>query len=154
MNLRQSYLGMIRRVSGGWDAMCATLGYSRDALENRVYEKKGQSLLVETALQMQSISGTKLFAEAIATISGGVFVMLPESSEIDNEALLSKFNKLHTHIGLLSRRFNEATEDGEIDKRERADLSAIGDEIHRHTQELLALTFRIYCRSDDEKVEA
>ncbi|SFD03408.1 YmfL family putative regulatory protein [Collimonas sp. OK412] len=154
MNLRQSYLGMIKAFSGGWDAMCGALGYSRDALENRIYEKKGQSLWVETALQMQSLSGTTLFAEAVATASGGVFVTLPAPSEIDNEALLSKFNKLHTHIGLLSRRFNEATEDGEIDKRERADLAAIGDEIHRHTQELLALTFRIYCRGEEEKVAA
>lgn len=101
---------------------------------------------------MQSLSDTKLFAEAISTESGGVFVMLPPQIEIDNEALLSKFNKLHSQIGLLSRRFNEATEDGEIDKRERADLAAIGDEIHRHTQELLALTFRIYCRGEEEKV--
>jgi hypothetical protein len=150
MNIRQSYLGMIKAFPGGWDAMCAALGFSRDSMENRIYEKKGQSLMVETALQMQSFSGTTLFAEAVATASGGVFVTLPAPSEIDNEALLSKFNQLHTHIGLLSRRFNEATEDGEVDKRERADLSAIGDEISRHTQELLALTFRIYCREEEK----
>ncbi|AEK63194.1 YmfL family putative regulatory protein [Collimonas fungivorans] len=146
MNLRQSYLSMIKQFSGGWDAISAALGMSRDALENRIYERKGQSLCVDTALQMQAFSSTTYFAEAIATASGGVFVAMPSAVDIDNEALLNKFNQLHSHIGLLSRRFSEATADGEVDKRERADLSAIGDEIHKDMQELLGLTFRIYCR--------
>ncbi|PFH08123.1 hypothetical protein BCF11_0475 [Collimonas sp. PA-H2] len=154
MSRRQSYLKMIKAFPGGWDAMAAAMGITRNALENRTYERQGQTMSVDKAMQMQVFSDTALFAQCIAIESGGVFVMLPAPHEIDNEALLSKFNKLYAHIGLLSRRFNEATEDGEIDKRERADLAAIGDEISRHTQELLALTFRIYCRSDDEKVEA
>jgi hypothetical protein len=149
VNLRQSYLSMIKQFAGGWDAIAAALGMTRDALENRIYERKGQSLCVDTALQMQAFAGTTHFAEAIATVSGGVFVALPAAENIDNDALLSKFNQLHTHIGLLSRRFSEATADGEVDKRERADLSAIGDEINKHTQELLALTFRIYCRPEN-----
>lgn len=146
MNLRQAYLGMIKNFSGGWDAMCGALGMSRDALENRIYERRGQSVCVDTALQMQAFSGTKHFAEAIATASGGVFVQIPQSSDVDNDALLAKFNALHAQIGLLSVRFSEATADGEVNKRERADLAAIGDKIHRATQELLALTFAVYCR--------
>lgn len=146
MNLRQSYLGMIKSFSGGWDAMCGALGMSRDALENRIYERRGQSVCVDTALQMQQFAGTTHFAEAIASISGGVFVRIPQSCDVDNDALLLKFNELHAQIGLLSQRFSEATADGEVDRRERADLAAIGDEIHRATQELLALTFSIYCR--------
>jgi hypothetical protein len=154
VNLRQSYLNMIKAFSGGWDAISAALGMSRDALENRIYERKGQTLTVETALQMQAFSGTTYFAEAIAAVSGGAFVRLPAPGEADNEALLLKFNELHFQIGMLSRRFSEAIEDDEVDKRERADLTAIGDEIHRATQELLALTFRIYCRDDDKKAKA
>jgi transcriptional regulator with XRE-family HTH domain len=37
-------------------------------------------------------------------------------------------------------------EDGEIDKRERADLTDVGQHIHRTVEELLTLTFQIYCR--------
>lgn len=153
MNIRQSFLGMIKAFPGGWDAMCGALGMRRDALENRIYERKGQSVCVDTALQMQAFSGTTHFAEAIAAVSGGVFVRIPQSSDIDNDALLAKFNALHAQIGLLSLRFSEATADGEVDKRERADLAAIGDEIHRATQELLALTFNIYCRKPSIEVE-
>ena len=34
---------MIRAFPVGWDAMAGALGMSRDALENRIYERKGQS---------------------------------------------------------------------------------------------------------------
>ena len=33
-----------------------------------------------------------------------------------------------------------------IDKRERADLTDVGQHIHRTVEELLTLTFQIYCR--------
>lgn len=146
MNLRQAYLAMIKNFPGGWDAMCGALGMSRDALQNRIYENRGQSVLVDTALQMQSFAGTTHFAEAVASISGGVFVNIPQCSVVDNDELLLRFNALHAKIGLLSQKFSEYTDDNNIDKRERADLAAIGDDIHRATQELLAVTFNIYCR--------
>ena len=56
--MRKAYLSMIRAFPGGWDAMAGALGMSRDALENRIYERKGQSVLVETALQMQQFSSS------------------------------------------------------------------------------------------------
>jgi hypothetical protein len=121
---------------------------SESALDNRVYERKNQGFTVRESIRLQQISCTTKFAEEIASISGGTFVKLPEIESIGNDDLLSKFNALHAQIGRLSQRFSEATEDGEVDKRERTDLAAIGDEIHRATQELLALTFRIYCRTE------
>lgn len=152
MNLRQAYLGMIKNFPGGWDAMCGALGMSRDALQNRIYENRGQSVSVETALQMQVFAGTTHFAEAVAAISGGVFVQIPQAGAVGNDELLSRFNALHAKIGLLSQKFSEYTGDDNIDKRERIDLSAIGDDIHRATQELLAVTFKVYCRAPDAVV--
>lgn len=148
MEIRQSYLAMIKGFSGGWDAMVGALGMSRDALENRIYERKGQGVLVETALQLQAFSGTTYFAEAVATASGGTFLKLPLDVATDNEPLLKKFNKLVAHLGTFSARFSEATADDEIDKREAADLTAIADEMHKTLAELLALSFRIYCRQE------
>lgn len=146
MDLRKARLSMIKAYPGGWDAISAALGMSRDALENRIYERKGQSVLTETDLQMQAFSGTTHFAEAVASLSGGTFVKLPNVDHVDNDSLLAKFNELHSELGLLSSKFSEYTKDDELDKRERADLTAIGDEVHRTMEELLALTFRIYCK--------
>ncbi len=144
MEIKKSFLSMIRSFPGGWDAMAGALGMSRDALENRIYERKGQSVLVETALQMQQFSGTTHFAEAVAQASGGLFMKLPEHHGMDREELLAKFNELYSKLGDLSTKFREYVKDDEIDQRERADLTDTGQEIHRTVEELLALTFQIY----------
>lgn len=151
MEIKKAFLSMIKAFPGGWDAMSAALGMSKDALENRIYERKGQSVLVETALQMQSFSSTTHFAEAVAQVSGGVFMKLPEHGDHDREELLSKFNELYGELGELSIKFKASVEDGEIDKRERADLSDVGQHIHRTVEELLTLTFQIYCRPASRK---
>lgn len=145
MGIREAHKAMIRAINGGWEVAAAALGMTLASLENRIYERKGQTLSTADSLALQATSGTTMFAEAIAHASGGTFVKLPECGEVDNEALLIKFNALHAELGLLSRRFGEYTKDDEINAREATDLKAIGDEVHKTMEELLALTFKIYC---------
>lgn len=116
---------------------------SRDALENRIYERKGQGVLIETALQMQEFSGTTHFAEAIAAVTGGTFVKLPEG-EFENTDLMRKFNELYAELGRFSTDFNEAIEDNEINRREEALLRNGADRVHKVLRELLALSVRVY----------
>lgn len=146
MEIKKAYLAMIKEYPGGWDAMAAALGMTRDALENRIYERKGQSVLTETALQMQQFSTSTHFAEAVAQVSGGVFMKLPQHADHDRDELLAKFNELYSELGDLSGKFREYVKDDEIDRRERADLSDVGQHIHRTVEDLLTLTFQIYCR--------
>lgn len=144
MDIRQSYLAMIRAFPGGWDAIVGALGTSRDALENRIYERKGQGVLVETALQLQKFSDRTFFAEAVATASGGTFVKLPADLVLENEDLMKKFNQLYAELGTFASNFNLATADDQIDARERAQLEADAARTHRVLAELVALMFRIY----------
>ena len=146
MELRKAYLGMIKAFPGGWDSMSSALGMSRMGLENRIYERKGQTLLVETAMQMQAFSGTTLFAEAVAHESGGVFLKLPDGAGHDREELLTKFNELYAELGTLSADFNRFTADNELDDKEQAALANEAQQIHRTVEELLALTCSIYGR--------
>lgn len=151
MKIKKSYLGMIKAFPGGWDAIAAALGMSRNSLENRVYERKGQGVTVDTALQLQAFSGTTLFAEAVAASSGGTFVKLPTDLVDSNELLGKKFREVSIQFGNYAARFDEAIAgDDEIDVRERADLQAIGDSVHKAMSELLALTFRVYCARDND----
>ncbi len=150
MELKKSYLAMIRAYPGGWDAMAAALGMNRSQLENRIYERKGQALLVETALQMQAFSGTTHFAEAVAQQAGGVFITLPApTGNHDRDDLLIKFNELHAEIGDLCRTFNEAVKDNEIDHVEREDLIAIKQRIQAKAAELLELALHVFHRRDE-----
>ncbi|CAG9255901.1 conserved hypothetical protein [Paraburkholderia caribensis] len=141
---------MIRAFAGGWDAMAAALGYTRDALENRIYEKKVR-MHVDTALAMQKLSGTKFFAEAVARESGGTFVVLPVVDDLDNDELLTKFTQILQQLGELAKRHHEALEDGVVTDVERRDLKRIADTAHRRIEELLAITFRIYCDDESEQ---
>lgn len=151
MNLRQARLKMIRAVDGGWDVAAALLGMSRDALENRIYERRGQSMRTDEDLQLQKASRSTFFTEAVCAESGGTFVKLPNLDHVGNDDILNKMNELHIELGQWSATLAAATKDGEIDKREEADLSAIMDEIHRTLDEIRALTFRLYRRADSDK---
>ena len=146
--VHQSYLDMIRSYAGGWNAMWAALGLSsKCALENRIYERGGaggQTLSVHDALQMQSFSGTTLFAEAIAQVSGGVFVLSPDI-EIDNDDLHKKFNEVIMKLGMLSKKWNDATADGVIDLSEKTELQTIVYEIQQTLLEFVTLSFKVYC---------
>lgn len=148
MKIKKSYLGMIKAFPGGWDAIAADLGMSRNGLENRVYERKGQGVTVDTALQLQAFSGTTLFAEAVAASSGGAFVKLPEDICDGNEALAKKFRDIYVRLGVFASHFEEATADEVIDPRERACLDADIDGLQRGLSELMALTIRVYCLPD------
>lgn len=147
MGLRNAYLSMIRAMPGGWDAMAAALGMSKAGLENRIYERKGQCIHVETAMQMQAFAGARLFAEAVAQESGGVFVPLPEVALDGKEELFDKQQELLAEIGDLFGRFREFTADGEIDNREGAKLQKLADEVHRTLQEFLAVSMALYART-------
>ena len=148
MKIKKSYLGMIKAFPGGWDAIAAALGMSRNGLENRVYERKGQGITADTALQLQAFSGTTLFAEAVAASSGGAFVKLPEDICDGNEALAKKFRDIYVRLGVFASHFEEATADEVIDPRERACLDADIDGLQRGLSELMALTIRVYCLPD------
>lgn len=148
MASRQAYLAMIRAYPGGWDAMAAACGMSRASLENRIYERKGQTVSVELAELMQSFSGTTHFAEEVARGAGGVFMRLPEVAEVGNEELLGEFNKLYAELGDLSGKFRTYAADDEINRTERADLERVSQEIHRTVSELMALMFSVYCKPE------
>lgn len=150
MAARKYYLEMIRAFPGGWEAMAGALGMTKDALENRLYERKGQQITVQTAMQMQAFSGTTHFAEGVAQESGGVFLKLPDARDIGNEELLSEFNLLYAELGELSGKFRIYVADNEISKAERVDLDGVAQQIHRTVEELLALMYQVYCRPTKE----
>ena len=143
---RSCYLSMIRAMPGGWPAMSAALGFpSVSALENRIYERSGQTVSVHQAEQMQALSGTTAFAEEQARLAGGTFMKLPEVEQLDNDELLDKFNELYAHLGELSTEFREYSRDDEIDAKERKKLDRKSREIHQALSELMAVMFAVYC---------
>ncbi|MBX9298795.1 hypothetical protein K5M33_10080 [Chromobacterium vaccinii] len=145
--LRTAFQTMCKAMPGGWAAMAAAMGLTKDGLENRVYERKGQSVSVHEAWQMQAFSGIPAFAEAVAADSGGVFVPLPDISTVDDAEIQRVYMELVDEVGRLAREWREATRDGEVDKRERQRLEAIRDAICAKVTQMNHLTFQVFCRS-------
>lgn len=145
--IRQAMLDMIKSLPGSWQAAFHGLGLkSQAALENRVYERQGQSMRTSLCLELQALSNSTRYAEAIAQLSGGVFIRLPQTTDVGNDDLLEKFNTLYAELGRLSAIFRESVKDNEVNATERTDLTQIGQQIHRTVEELLCLTFMVYCR--------
>lgn len=149
--IKKAYISMIKAFPGGWDAIAAAMGTSRNRLENRVYETKRMTMPVDMALVLQKLTGTTLFAEAVAASSGGAFVKLPADLSDCNEVLAKKFRDIYVRLGTFVAHFEEATADEVIDARERACLDADMDGLQRALSELMALTIRVYCEADSGK---
>jgi hypothetical protein len=146
MDLRKAVVRMVNAVNGGWTVAAAHLGMTENALRNRIYETKGQTLSTNDKLTLQELSGTTLFVEALAAASGGTFVLLPEIGQIENESVQLMFNDMYSKLGEHFKLFMKAIEDGVIDTTERNDIQAHGAELHRKVEQLQALMFSMYCR--------
>lgn len=145
MGIKQAQLDMIGEFPGGWDAIAAALGFtSRMALENRIYERKGQSLSTHDSMQMQAFTGTTLFAEAIAELSGGYFTKLPDIDFAHEQDIPELFIKLASTFGKLATTHMQATADGEIDDKEKAELNRIKQELHGLIEVLFMLSLHVY----------
>lgn len=135
--------------------MAGALEMTKASLENRVYEVKGQTVQIETAFAMQRLSGTTHFAQAVAELSGGTFVPMPAiDAELTNDELLQKFQEMYEAVGRFTALHRESIEDGVIDSTERVDLTRSGNAISSQVQQLLALSFRIYCVDEGKGAEA
>lgn len=144
--IRTALQKMCRALPGGWATMAAALGMSVDGLENRIYERKGQEPSIDLAMQMQKASGLTAFAEAVAAESGGVFVPVDGDDAANSEDLMALYMKLAADVGRLAQEWQAATADGEICKREAAELDNIRQEICRTATRFNALSLRLFRR--------
>ena len=151
--LRSKYVRMCQAMPGGTAAMAAALGYTVDALRNRIYERKGQCVNVDDALMMQDLSGTKLFANEIAQQSGGVFLEVIPPTTLERAEILTEFNQLVQSLGELSREYELSIRDGKINLDEKKALKQRAYVIHKQVERLLAISFAIYSTNDDKKME-
>lgn len=151
--LRSTYVRMCQAFPGGTAAMAAALGYTVDALRNRIYERKGQCVNVDDALMMQDLSCTKLFANEIAQQSGGVFLEVIPPTTLERAEILTEFNQLVQSLGELSREYELSIRDGKINLDEKKALKQRAYVIHKQVERLLAISFAIYSTNDDKKME-
>lgn len=144
-SLRHAVLALIGQYPGGLVEAARVLGLpSGTSLQNRVYARRGQFMDPRLALQLQAGVEGRQFAEAVAKLSGGVFVRLPDLATVDNTELLVLFNTLYSEVGRLSATFAEVTHDNEINEVEQRQLMDVAHSIHLKLEQLLSVALAIY----------
>lgn len=152
MNTQQAAHAVAHDFAHNTDTLATLMGLSSGAILrnkvvlNRTPENRNHLTLSE-AVRMTEITNDERIITAWAAERNAVVVHLPAPcAEPDNDELLVKFMSLTAHYGELAKRHQEATEDGEVDDQEMADLRRIGNLIHQTVEEINALTERIYTR--------
>lgn len=150
--IKRAIKDMAHSVDGGYASVAAALGLSsRTALENRLYQVKGQRVSIEEALAIQRISGRNDFAEAVAAESGGVFVRLPDDvccAALAEEEISAHFLSVIAHVGEMVEKWRESTADGEVSERELADLLDVFRRGVAEQAAVIELTKRYFVRDD------
>lgn len=141
--LRQAYQCMCKSMPGSYATMAGVLGISEASLMQRLGEYKGMAVTVRQAFEMQYASGREDFAAAVAQISGGVFVKLPDI-ELAEEDIQERFMALTEAVGQLVTEYHDATEDGELSLAEKRRMTAVKQRICTVSAEIIALTEKYY----------
>lgn len=143
--MRAAVQKAIKSYQGGWTAMAAALGLSSvDALENRVYERKGQSLALHEALMIEAISETSHITEAMAARHHAVVITLPDV-EHENKDLLVIQSSLQSALSdLLKSVANSYEDDGVIDAKEEKKILHSKTEAHKAVEKFVQVALTIF----------
>lgn len=135
---------MVSQFGHGPDALAAAMGLSSAGLHNRRFGIKGQQLSEDELLTMQALSRSTLYAEYIASRSGGVFVALPSTGEVDNEELFRRQLALAKEVGALAALMESSLQNGSIDAGERNALYDEAGKLFRMAHELVGVAVMVY----------
>ena len=114
-------LNMIAEIDGGREVVAAHLGMTPDALNNRIYEKKGQHISFDDLLRIQELSGTNHLAQYCLP-EGEVIVREPTADECDLVELSKIMLATQGSYGELQAFLNLALSDDQLTPEEDLEL--------------------------------
>ena len=139
-------LNMVNEFQGGRAAIGAMLCVDPIRFKNQLHEQNGMRVSTETALTIQEFTGRTDFAEAVAHLSGGVFVKMPEHDNLVRADINETFLQTTKGIGLLIQEFLEAIEDGVLDDIEHRRLEARKDKACSNLALAIHMIVEVYKR--------
>ena len=119
-------LNMVNEFQGGRAAIGAMLCVDPIRFKNQLHEQKGMRISTETALTIQEFTGRTDFAEAVAHLSGGVFIRLPAAhKELANADINEQFLQATKNLGLFINEYLVSTADEILDPIEEQRIQVI-----------------------------
>lgn len=127
--MKKTIIEMVEKCQGGKAAVAGFLGLTEQALNNRLYQTKGQRFTEAELLAVQHEYGLTDYVDEICRRSGGVFVPLPDVELLDNVELSAMQVREVAARGMLFAELEKALADGEINRAEEKVLRRF---LHNH----------------------
>lgn len=122
---RKAVMTAVAGFPGGRECAATHLGIDLKKLENQVYENPGHRPLTdEQVRQVELIAGTTYLPDYLCALYGGVFVPMPEATELDNLSLYTRSLATDVAQGKVDQIIAKALEDGRITEAELAKIIA------------------------------
>jgi glutamate dehydrogenase/leucine dehydrogenase len=130
---RAVVIEVAKNYPGGQACASARLSLDLKRFKNQVYESGGVVPLTDEEVHILELEqGTTYLPDYICAMYGGVFVRLPEVSDLDNVDMHTRSLRTAVNRGRVDLKLAEALEDGEITASEAQDILA------RHAKHLAA----------------
>jgi hypothetical protein len=130
---RKVVSAIINAYPGGRECSAALLGLDLKKFDNHAYENAGTRPLADGQLHaLEQVAGTTYLPDYLSGLYGGVFVPMPDATELDNVELYIR--ALHTDVkkGAVDQIIVKALDDGRITTDELASI------IEAHRQHMAA----------------
>lgn len=114
MAMKKVIIEMIEKCQGGRPAVAGFLGLTEQALNNRLYQTKGQRFTDEELIAIEQEYGVSHWSDEVNRRLGKVAVCVPNVDELDSVELSALQLRELAERGLLFSALQECLADGEI----------------------------------------
>lgn len=122
---RRAVLAVVAAFPGGRECAATCLGLELKQFDNKLYENPGHRPLTdEQVLQLEKVAGTTYLPDYLTGLYNGVFIAMPDASELENLDLLVRSMTTTVKRGTVDAIILQALADGEIDEAELAEIVA------------------------------
>lgn len=144
MAMKKTIIEMIEKCRGGKSAVAGFLGLSEQALDNRLYQTKGQRFTDEQLIAIENEYGVSDWSDEINRRLGKVSVSIPNADELDLVELSTLQLQEVAERGILFSKLNEFLADGVLTTVEANALRKLLHNSEKATVKTIEATIKLY----------
>lgn len=142
--MKKTIIGMIEKCQGGKSAVAGFLGMTEQALNNRLYQTKGQRFTCEELIAIELEYGVSDWSDEINRQLGKVAFHAPQASSVDLVELSQVQLQELAVRGILFSKLNEFLEDGVLTQEEQDVLHKLLHRSQQKTAEAIEVAIAIH----------
>lgn len=142
--MKKTIIEMVEQCQGGKDAVAGFLGLTEQALNNRLYQTKGQRFTNEELIAIEQEYGVSHWSDEVNRRLGKVAVNLPSLDELDSVELSSLQLRELAERGILFSQLSAFLEDGELTTVESVIVRRLLHKAQSATLKMVESTIALY----------